>query len=142
MNAMFQKAVIVNGLFALAGFAPCANATLLFAATVNGENACAGDENAVCSFGTQLPDGFIGTNGILRVGSSSGSFVIGGLEFLGFGAQSGQGPPLNVLGSDAFRIENPTAVPISAQITISCHRLHTVRVHRIDSRSRNMGNRG
>jgi hypothetical protein len=118
MNAKLRQALFVSALIASTGFARGANATLLFAATVNGESVCAADENPGCSFGTQIQDFPPLIEGILMLGSSS-SITIGGLEFLGFLASSVSGPPDNFLRGDSSQILNPTAGPISAQIAVS-----------------------
>ncbi|RPI42333.1 MAG: PEP-CTERM sorting domain-containing protein [Betaproteobacteria bacterium] len=117
MNARLRKAVFVSTLIASTGFSPGVNATLLVAATVNGLNVCAADENPVCSFGTPIQDFPPFIEGILFLGPSP-SITIGGLEFLGFPATSIIGPPGNALATNAS-VRNPTSAPITAQIAVS-----------------------
>lgn len=92
------------GLLALTVFlalTPKADAALILAVDVNGDQACAADNNTGCSFGTVLLD-LNPTIGILSLGST----VLGGVDVQGSLHTQQTDPGINQLSSSSLSITN------------------------------------
>jgi hypothetical protein len=92
-----------------------AQAALLLAATVNGVNVCAADNNVACSFGTQLTD----TNGLAGRLSLQDGIIIGGLEFTGSSQTATVGGAFNVLNTATTQIRNTTGAAVTGTFAVS-----------------------
>jgi hypothetical protein len=103
------------------GFAalPAANATLVFAGSVNGTNVCAVDNDAfACGWGMQIPD----TNpdvGFLGLGTTTTPLVVAGVEVFGSLHIAEILAGLNSLRSASLQIinTNPAAIDISVAVS-------------------------
>jgi hypothetical protein len=102
---------------ALAALAAPASALLMVSATVNGQNACATDNNVACLFGTQLPDTSATAN-ILSLGSTSTPVTIGGVDVFGSIQVAIYGNP-DVLDSSSLTVVNNNLVPVTVTVAVS-----------------------
>lgn len=96
------------------------HALLELAATVNGVNFCATDNNVACSFGTQILD-TSATVGTLALGNSSTPILINGLSILGsVQTQQIAGAPgqFNILNSSSLTVTNTTGANIVSTLSI------------------------
>ena len=96
------------------------HALLELAATVNGVNFCATDNNVACVFGTQILD-TSATVGVLALGNSSTPIIINGLSILGsVQTQTVASAPgqLNILNSSSLTVVNTTVSNITSTLSI------------------------
>lgn len=96
--------------------APRADAALMVAGTINGNNFCVTDNNAACGFGIQIND----TNA--AIGTLSYGQVplnLFGIEITGSVQTSVFGPPQNVLNTGSTLIRNLTGGVANIQLAVS-----------------------
>jgi hypothetical protein len=94
-------------------FVPKVDAALILAVDINGQQFCATDNDAACSFGTQLLD----QNGAVGV-LSLDSTTIGGVTVEGSIHRSIFGPPTNTLRSSSLTITNTLGTTANVQASI------------------------
>src|SRR5215203_6515210 len=108
--------VAVGGL--MAAVAPGADATLMLAATVNGVNVCASDQNAGCAFGAVIADSNASVNQ-LGLGGAGSSILIGGVQVFGSLSTATYGPPSNILNSSSLQVINNNNFAVDILVTVS-----------------------
>lgn len=101
--------------------APAANAALVFAASVNGSDICAVDNNAfICTWGTQVND----TNadiGFLGLGTTVTPLVVSGVEVFGSLHIAEMLAGLNSLRSASLQVINTNAAAIGIHVAVSAN---------------------
>lgn len=93
--------------------APNAHALLMLAATADGANVCAADNNAPCSFGAQIADinpavGILELPPLVPVGPLT---VAGSLHFSATG-------PFDILTSSSLAVTNTSGLPVTAIVAV------------------------
>ena len=112
----YLATVALGGL--MAAVAPGAGATLMLAATVNGVNVCASDQNVGCGFGVAILDSNASVNQ-LGLGGAGGSINIGGVEVFGSLSTATYGPPTNILNSSSLQVINTNNFAVDILVTVS-----------------------
>jgi hypothetical protein len=102
------------------GMASSANATLLLAATVNGVDACAADQNVGCTWGAPLnviPDTDPLPNR-LALGSSSTPVSLGGVDVFG-SLHTATSGVIDILDSTSLTVRNNNAFAVTVTVAVS-----------------------
>lgn len=100
---MIYRKIVLTVLALVFGMASRSEALLMTAFTVNGVNACATDNNVLCSFGTQIQD-LNPAIGVISYGPNP--IIIGPLSISGSVQQSTIGGTQNILNTSSTQVTN------------------------------------